>query len=397
MSEGDKIPLLDVDSLIRASREQTGLLDFGEPDVCEPLRQLIGSLNAEADLTVAGVHGQRASLTRLLINRLRIQRDLKAHPEIRDEVIVGPVIIVGLPRSGTTKLQRMMAADSQFQTLPYWRILNPARTEARPLAPHESDPRIAIAEAHLAALRDLHPQFYAAHPMDAREPDEEEMMMEIILLGYLYPHVTRVPSFQAWVDTQPFDRWYQYLRTLLQYFQFQDGARGKPWLLKAPAHLGHMPLVFKYFPNATVVHCHRDTLSSVASLSGLVAAARRFYSERDEPAEVGRFVCDLWSRQMRRYVEDRAALGREDRFIDVPYHDVVAHACEVIARIYDTAGLQRSEQALAAMHRWEAANAQHKHGEHRYRLEDYGLSEAEVDRAFRPYCERFDRFFRKRG
>lgn len=382
---------INVNSLLSESRAAAGLSDFGEPDVIEPLRVLAAALNSEAQLHEAGVRAQHESLKRLLINRLRIQRDLTAHPEILNERIAGPVVIVGLPRTGTTKLQRMMAASDQFQTLPYWKIFNPARITTTQ-AGNEPDPRIAIAQEHLAALRQQHPAFYAAHPMDACEPDEEEMMMEIVLLGYLYPHVTRVPSFQNWVDTQSFERWYGYLRNLLRYFQWCDRASGKPWLLKAPAHLGFMPLLFEYFPNATVVHCHRDTLSTTASLSGLVAAARQFYSDRNDPAEVGRFVLDLWSRQMRRYTRDRTELDCKQHFVDVSYLDVVRNAADVIASVYRAAGLELSTDALQRMQEWEASNAQHKHGEHRYDLADYGLHEQQVAAAFADYDARFARF-----
>jgi hypothetical protein len=382
---------LDANELIETACKQTGLQDFGSPDIREALCVLVDSLNREARLSPAGIEGTRASFIRVLSNRLKIEATFKQHPEIKDEPIAGPIVIVGLPRSGTTKLHRMMATDPDLQKLPLWKIFNPVPLPGE--APGERSPRIQQAQAFVTALRERHPDFYAAHPMGAEEPDEEEFLMELTFLGYLNALSAHAPTYAQWVHRQPFDGWYRLLREMLQFYQFLDGKLRGHWLLKAPAHLGQLPLLLQYFPGATVVHCHRDPLEAIPSMAGLAAASRRFHSDARQDKEVGEFVLDLWSRQMRRYCEARERLASAHRFVDVAYRDIVRDASGVISRIYAAAGLSLSAEALRRMQAWEQNNTQHKHGRHQYSMAQFGYDEAKLKAAFKEYREQFGHFF----
>ncbi|MET0985072.1 MAG: sulfotransferase [Steroidobacteraceae bacterium] len=382
---------LDAEVLMREARTQTGLVDFGAPDIREALQVLVAAMNSEGRLSPAGMEGTRHSFTRVLANRLKIQDVFKRHPEILNEPIAGPIVIVGLPRSGTTKLHRMMACDPGLQKLPLWKIFNPVPLPGE--VPGEISPRIQQAQAFVQALRDRHPDFYAAHPMDAQEPDEEEFLMELTFLGYLNALSAHVPTYAQWVHRQSFAGWYRLLRELLQFYQYLDGRLRTPWLLKAPAHLGQLPLLLEYFPHATVVHCHRDPLEAIPSMGGLAAASRRFHSDVEQDKDVGAFVLDLWSRQMRRYCADRDKVEASARFVDVAYPDIVRDAAGVIARIYSAAELQPSAEALTRMRAWEQNNTQHKHGRHEYSLAQFGYDESGLKAAFKEYRARFAHLF----
>lgn len=133
-----------VDSLLADATAETGLHDFGSLHFTTGLRILLTSFQQEAGLTEVGEHMQCGTIIRHLINRLRYQQDLKNHPEIYDEKIDAPFIILGLPRTGTSKLQRILSADPQAQRLEYWRTIYPA-----PLAdevPGNPTARIAMAK-----------------------------------------------------------------------------------------------------------------------------------------------------------------------------------------------------------------------------------------------------------
>jgi len=383
---------LDAAELIAASRAATGLTAFGDVDPRESLERLVASLNDEANLTESGAAAKKSSLVRVLSNRLLLQDALARRPEIEAESIRPPVVITGLQRSGTTKLHRMIAADADMQKLPLWRLLYPVQTAQVP--PGERDPRILATQMFVDAVRERSPETYAAHPMMVLEPDEEYFAMEISFQAHINTSSFRTPSYEAWLNAQPFDNWYSWLRKFLQYAQFTDRAAGRPWVLKAPHHLGYLPLLFKHFPRTVVVHCHRDPAVAIASFSGLLLAARRSTTREPLPAEVGAYCLKYCSQRLNDYLRDRAALEKRHTFVDVSYGEIVSDASGVIRRIYEAAGLPLTPAALKAMQAWEVSNAQHKHGSHRYSFADFDLDEARIAEATRPYTERFASYLR---
>jgi len=380
--------LLDPGELIDAARSATGLRDFGEPDPRESLRELARALNTEARLTAAGVTAKRASLLRVLSNRLLLQEELRRHPQIAAERILRPIVILGLPRSGTTKLHRMIAVDPAMQKLPLWRLMYPVRA-LTPGPGSDRERRIAATEAFVEALRTRSPALYAGHPMVAREPDEEYFGMELSFLAHINTSSFHAPSYESWLDAQDFDSWYYWLERLLQYVQYDEHASGRPWVLKAPHHLGYLPQLIRRFPDTTIVHCHRDPAVVVASFCALLQASRETTSEHVRPEEIGRYALRAYSRRIAAYLRDRPLAERTNAFVDVSYHDIVHDAPAVIQRIYAASGNELSPDAVEAMRGWEAANAQHKHGQHRYSLGDFGLSAAAVAEVFEEYARRF--------
>jgi len=382
---------LDAEELLAEACSATGLSDLGDPDPRESLRQLVASLNDEAALTPVGVAGKRAGLIRVLANRLWLNDAFRRDPQLAAERIRSPIVILGLPRSGTTKLHRMIAADPGMQKLPLWRLLNPVRALA-PAPPGSTvDARVAAAQQFVEALRTRSPDTFAAHPMDALEPDEEYFGMELSFLSHLNTSSFHTPSYEAWLNAQSFAPWYHWLERLLQYAQHSDGASGRPWVLKAPHHLGYLQLLFAQFPDATVVHCHRDPTTAVASFCALLQASRRSTSSRVDAHAIGQYVMRSYGQRMQRYLSDRTTLERHHRFVDLPYPEIVKDAPSAIAQCYAAAGLPLSASSLEAMKSWESQNRQHGHGRHQYELADFGLTTADVERAFGAYAARFAR------
>ena len=382
---------LDMEEILSAARAASGLSDIDIPDILPGLKILLDSFVCEAKLSAAGIEAQRATLVGHVANRMRIEDIFKRHPEILKQEIRAPIIIVGLPRSGTTKLQRMMAANPDLQSLPLWRILNPA--PLGPTPPGGEDPRIAIAEQVEAAMRQYYPDFYAGHPMNAREPDEEVFMADQVLRGWTPCYAARVPSYESWLRQQDFGVWYDYLKKLLQLFQWQDGTgdatEGKRWLLKTCEHLPYMNDLFKVFPDATLVHCHRDPVTTTASLAALITAYTRMNSDVGTGEEAGRFTLSHLSKQMGGYMGQRPLLEREHRFVDVAYAEIVNDIASAIERIHAVANIPLSDAARAAMRAWEAGNPAGKHGQHKYSLESLGLTETDIRTGFAGYLQRF--------
>jgi hypothetical protein len=381
-------PLLDAGDLLAAAHQATGLTDFGEIDPHESLQRLVQSLNSEASLTEAGAAGKRVSLIRVLCNRLLLHDALVRNPRIADEVITKPIVILGLPRSGTTKLHRMIASDPGIQKLPLWRLMYPVRALSHDPG-NDVEQRVAATQLFVDAIKQRAPAMYAAHPMLPLEPDEEYFAMELSFQAQINTSSFHTPSYEAWLNGQNFDNWYGWLKKLLQFVQHEQRGAGKPWILKAPHHLGYLPLLFQHFPDATIAHCHRNVLEIVPSFCALIHASRVSTSPQASPEATGRYTLRAYTARMRAYLRDRPLAEQQHAFVDIPYQDIVRDALTVIRRCYAAAGIPLSDAAVQAMQLWEAGNEQHKHGQHRYQLADFGLTDTEVRTAFQDYSTRF--------
>lgn len=374
--------------LLAAAERATGLSDYGDVDPRPSLQALAKSINEEAALNAAALAGKRLGLIRVLCNRLLLHDAIRRNPQVEEETILKPIVILGLPRSGTTKLHRMIAADPKMQKLPLWKLFYPVRA-LTPGPGTDIERRIAATEAAVRVIQETNPEQYAGHPMMALEPDEEYFGMELSFQAHINTSSIYTPSYERWLDAQDFTNWYVWLRKFLQYQQWVDGGAGRPWVLKAPHHLGYLRLLLGFFPDATVVHCHRDPVTTVTSFCALIGAARRGSSDQYVSAEVGRYILRIYRKRMHCYLEDRATLEAAHPFVDLDYRRIVNDAPRVIAECYAAAQIPLDATGLAAMQAWEAANAQHKHGQHRYTLAGYGITTDDIRAAFADYSARF--------
>lgn len=378
---------LFADDLLSAGTAETGLDDYGERGFVEGLTVLADSLRSEARLNRMGHMMLARDLVRMLTNRLRFQRDVTRHPEILEEEIATPIIITGLPRTGTSKLQRMISADPGVQRLEIWKLLNPAPFPGeRAGSPQE---RINFARVVELVLATQFPDYMAAHPTEALEPDEEVLLMEMSFECAVSSLKTRAPRHRAFVERRDSVPIYEYLRAMLQYLQWQDGGgHGRPWIMKSPLHIGNLPALLKVFPDATVVHSHRDPRVAVVSFASLVEASRRMSSDDVDLEEIGADVLDFLSRQMQLNVKHRPQVG-EQRIIDVPYRRIRDDPEAVIEEIYARAGRALTADARDAMLAYAARRPEGHFGKHAYAAERYGLDRCQIETAFADYSERF--------
>jgi Sulfotransferase family len=380
---------ISADDLLEQARRDTGLSDFGDLTFDEGLRVYVDALNREARLNRLGMITVRTEIVRMLSNRLRFARDLERHPEILEEQLERPIVILGLARTGTTKLQRTISADPGVQRLELWRLLNPAPW--RPAGGNGQDPRIAFAEVVEAELLARSPDVMAAHALEAHEPDEETLLLELTFGAMTRGQVQsyRTPSYVRWLAGQSKRKPYGYMRMLLQYLQWQDGgARGRPWIMKTPLHLGELATLLGTFPDALVVHCHRDPLEAIPSVASLIEAARGMRSDDADPLEIGAEVVDRFSWLIGRALEARETLP-VDSFIDLSFRAIVSDVNAVIAAIYSRAGMQLTAEALSAFDAYESRRPVHHFGRHVYTAERYGLDAPRIASAFASYYDAF--------
>jgi hypothetical protein len=298
------------------------------------------------------------------------------------------MVILGLLLTGTSKLQRMMSNDPGVQSLTLWRLLNPAPFPRSGCATDE--PRIRAALEYEQMLGQLAPEFMAAHPTLALEPDEEAYLLDMSF-ECLFPQLrTRVPSYASWLSKQSGEVPYTFLVRMLKYLQWQDGGhRGHPWILKSPLHLGKFATLARTFPDATFVHCHRDLSEVLPSCCRMVETARKIVTTSLDLRTLGTEMLELWSQAMDSYLRDLAQLRCSTgvRVLDVEYSEITTDSVEVIERIHAHRGSSVTDEARASFRSWGEANPPHRHGENKYTLERYGLDGARICDAFSAYLE----------
>jgi hypothetical protein len=372
---------LDPDSLLAEARRRTGLANFGDESFLVPMRALVRAMDEEAELNEAGRAAQRERVVGLLVNRLLAEEHIRRHPEILKEEIRRPFAIVGLPRTGTTMLQRMIAADPRVLALRWWESCHPA-----PL-PGEGE---SGSHLRIAAAEQTVPAILAAHPIDAHAPDEEIMLLEHSFFSTNSEAYVNVPKFSAWLDTQDQTAGYEYLKRLLKLIQWQKrrrGETGERWVLKTPHHLGFIDLLLKVFPDAQIIQTHRDPVATVPSFASLVHMIRRLSQDRSDPKEVGR----QWGARLHRAIHRCMAVrqSNEERFLDIRYETLLADPMAQIRRIYQFVGLDLTPTVEERMRQWADENAREKRAAHHYSLEEFGFSEEGIRRDFAAYYRRF--------
>jgi hypothetical protein len=378
----------EAEALEAEAGRRSGLGDFGDPAFEEPLRRLLHALEGEAELNQAGRLAQLERVVGLLVNRLRLEEAVRRSPEILEERIEAPLVIVGLPRTGTTMLHRMLASDPRLHALLWYESRQPAPVPGSD--PALPDPRIAEAEREVETMLGASPELIAAHPMDAHAPDEEIMLLEHSFLSTNPEAFCRVPSFAAWREAQDLTPGYALLDRLLRFLQWQKrrrGSRARRWILKTPFHLGYLDVLFATWPDARIVWPHREPEECIPSLASLIHSLRVLGSDRVDPAELGR----EWSGKFQRAI-GRALDARErhpGRFLDLRYPALVEDPLAQAERIYAFAGLALPPEVAQGMRRFSVENARDKRPVHRYTLERFGLDEAALRRDFARYRERW--------
>jgi len=377
---------LDPDELERRAAARAGV----EPDVPtlfrEGLRVLARSLEDEAALTPLGRITARRRILSLLESRARLAADRARLPGIADEKIERPLVVVGLPRTGTTLLHTLLAQDPATRSPLFWEVREPSPPPAGDDV--TDDPRIAACSAELEGLYRLLPEFRAVHPMEARWPQECVAITAQAFVSMQHSTTWRVPSYAEWLGRQDHAPAYEFHRRFLQHLQ--HGRPRRRFVLKTPGHLWTLGALFSAYPDAGVIHTHRDPVRVLASLCSLETLLRKIASDAIDPAELGREWAPRLAQGLALASAFReAAPARAAQFADVHYAELMADPLGVVERIYARFELPLSAEARERMSAFLRANPSDKHGVHRYRLGDFGLNEAEERRRVAAYMSRY--------
>ena len=375
---------LNADELMAEAQAVTGLEDFGHPQFIAGLQALVASMASEAALTDAGLAAQRQRLLGLLVNRLRIEQALRKHPEIRDERIDAPLVIVGLPRTGSTLTHRLLASDPDHTAMRWWEGRYPAMLPGERRG--EPTERRALGRAEVEAVVAASAEAMSIHPWDFDGADEEVLLMEHSFHSTVPEAYMQLPSYSRWVEAQDPVPAYRDLLACLKYLQWQAPARaGKRWVLKSPHHLGFLDALLRVFPDASIIQTHRNPHETVPSFCSMCASLAAPLTRKPEARAIGAH----WAAKLARNLEDSMAVAnRQPRsFIDLYFRDLMDDPIAEMTRLYGFIGRPLDARAQAAMQAYRRDDA-HESDAHRYRLADYGLSEAGINARFGAYMAR---------
>jgi hypothetical protein len=372
---------LAADALLAVAAERERMSDFGAPDFRVPLDVLLRSLDEEARLSSVGRLVVRESTLHLLRNRLRLEALIKRHPEILAEKIDAPLIVMGLPRTGTTHLQMLLALHPALRSLPLWEAIEPI-APASERANGKADPRIARARAFTQQYDFVIPHMRAMHEIGPTLPHEDIQLLAMDFRSFIFEVSYRVPSYVRWYRTNDQTPGYAYLKRVLQALQWLRGPRR--WVLKTPMHLEQLVPLFTVFPDARVIQTHRDPVDVTASFCTMVSYGRRLASREIDVFELGRHWARRIEEMLTASVRDRARVPAGS-VLDLKFDDFVKDNLGSVARVLSFAGLDLVPEARRAMERYNAERPRYAHGRIAYRLEDFGIDAAERRAAFRAF------------
>lgn len=390
----DGIPEVQFDEkvLLQAAIQKTDLSDWGDDSFKLPFRKLIESLETEANLSEQGRFLFWSSLMRLLCNRLKIQNDLNEHRQIREVKITKPLFVLGLPRTGTTLLHKLLACDPQARAILLWEGLYPSpppKDETR-----DSDERIESVAQWIQLINALAPDLVKAHVLKASGPEECLWLIEHTFADLIFELRAHVPSYSRWLEDYENrensgnqEETYRYYRTLLQVLCWRCD-RGH-WVLKAPRHLFGLKGLLGVFPDARIVQTHRDPGEVLPSLCSLCGVNRRIYSNQVDDQAIGK----LWFNKLEKGLMQAMRVRDDadaDQFLDIHYRQLIADPIAAVKQIYEHHDYCYCDQFESNMRQWLEANKQHQHGKHEYFLETYALDRKQVDKAFEDYRTQFD-------
>jgi hypothetical protein len=378
---------LSVEQVLEAARKATGLDDFGADDFRERLALWLESVAEDRGLGALGRANIHNDLIRLASNRLRVEDLVRRHPEILEIELEQPIIIAGLPRSGTTHLVNLISADSRLRHLPLWESMEPVPGPQDAVAPGQEDPRRRRTREFWGRFEQLLPHMLAMHEMAPDHTHEEIELQQIDFASYNLEWLCRPLRWRDWYQTHDQTPHYLYGRKVLQVLTWLRGPRR--WVLKSPQHMEQLVPLERVFPDATLVIPHRDPLAVIQSALTMIAYGDRIRRDPVDPRGTAEYWIPRIEHLLRACVRDRDIWPAE-RSLDVLFHAYMADEDGTLEAIYRKAGLPLTQQARRELSAYLAANPRGRHGRVVYDLAgDFGVDVAGLRRRFQFYYDRF--------
>lgn len=378
---------LDPAGLAAAAERKTGLDDYGDPTVLDRLAAQVAAVEADAGLSGLGRLIVRRRLVGLLAARLRFEDFVRRHPEALDVDLDPPIVVVGLPRSGTTHLVNVLAADTRFRSMPWWEVAEPTPVLGDGPGRDGVDPRYLRSLADHEAANAVAPLTALMHDRPPWSIEEECELMDLDLCTYVLEWHARVPAWRDHQATLDHDAHYAFLRRELQVLSYLRGPNR--WVLKCPQHLERLGPLLATFPDATVAFTLRDPVAVLQSAITMLAYGDRNRRVAVEPDELAAYWVDRIESLLRAGVRDAHLIPGAQR-VDVEFGAFMADDLAMAERILDVAGLGVTDEARAQLAAYVGGNPRGKDGRVVYDLRaDFHLEPAELYDRYAFYFEAF--------
>lgn len=376
--------ILDPIKLKDMAVTRTGLSAFGTAPLDEGLAIYCAALAHEAELSEHGMMVAAESIISTLSERLQVEDALSRNPAILDRPLGSLLMIVGIPRTGTTALSQYIAEDPRARSILRWEARELVRQHAGPN--HTEDPRIERARASFATRNREQPWLQSVLPVDYNDPAEHGPMLGLTFLNLQLPVRYHVPSYATWLSEQDLTPAYRYLEKVLKLLQSQSP--GQFWNLKNPPDLFALDVIHKVFPDARFIWTHRDPVDSIGSVCSLAAALRRSAGAAVSERGIGDSLSSFWATGVQRAMQARERMG-EDRFFDINQRDLSAAGISTIQCLYADLDIPFSQEYRVKLERRLFEKPAGRHGKHSYVLSDFGLDPTALRGKFAAYIDRF--------
>lgn len=377
-------PHLSSEDMISDAIKTAGHSDSGSMEALDGLIKLVEALEESGDLHSFGKFYTKKVITGLLVNRLRLNKLWQQHPEIKTEKIERPLIILGLPRTGTSLLVNLLSKDPEHRYLSNW------ETTVSQVPPEGNysfvnDPRRKQGQILARFQNYLVPQMKHIHEFHLDGPEECTLLLMQGFATKAFSEMYEIPAYFKWLENASHKATYRHHKRILQTLQWKYP--GRRWLLKCPLHMEAIHDLLDTYPDACVVQTHRDPVKVIPSHASLCATFRGITKASMEPEKLGEHVMTSWASYMSRYLKKRGELD-QSRFIDIQYASLKSDALGEVEKIYDHFGLSLSLQAKHSMEEFLALQ-QSRRITHFYTTQDYGLTPERIRDAFKDYTEFF--------
>lgn len=376
---------LQAQSLLNHARTSSGLSDFGDPAFMTALDVLCRSAEEELDLNALGRRHLHGQIGDHLVQRLRFIDLWKRVPAILDEPIERPLFIVGLPRSGTTFLQQLLAQNPSMRVTPFWEELSPLPDHDAAIRPPDDAPLIERAAKNIEGLRQHAPGLLELHQLAVDQPEEEIYLLAPGFSSMVYEWTYILPSYASWYAQQDHTEGYRFFRRVLQTLQWLRG--GKRWLLKAPQHMEQIKPLLAVFPDATIIETLRDPATAAVSCANLTAYGQRIRTDHPDPLAAGAATVTIIERLVRALLRDRPA--DDPRFVAVHFKALMADPLAAARRIHEAAALPLTAETEARMQAYVAANRDKRGHAADYAPEDFGIDVPALRATLSRYYQRY--------
>ena len=378
-------PDLSEQYILNAARDSTGLDNWGSNNFLEGMRELLNSSIKEAKLHFFGRQFLQKGCIRAVKDRIRLQKAFQKNQEILNTPIEKPVFVLGLPRTGTTFLQNLLFQDDHFRHLHYWE-----QVAVGPQPTHENlqdNYIIKSCVSFVENLKTIAPEFFIAHEINPYGPEECNGLMERNFTSIIYFMFRNIPSYIDWFQTHDMTETYDYHKQQLQFLGYHF--KKKQWVLKAPVHLFFLKYLFKTYPDARILHLHRDPLELVPSMASLVVISRQIHSNHVDAEETADQILD-W---VRKIITNSIAFRNEhgsDRFLDLSYNELVRDPMNTLNQIYKWLGVNNNNEIQSNISSWLENSKRKRVGKaHHYSLEQFNLTEKIIQNEFSHYYDRY--------